>query len=144
MHKDLTLFVMQTQAGAHRNIVMMRMSLQVLQPCTGRWWCLHLEWKNMSLVRTYLHLHMFFVRPRLYWICSLPCSLLSEVVHSCQSETNMPCYGECRSVVAAFPVSVCIKLGCLFHVDCCTQLHMTTYMSGCFLEDFHLILILLD
>ena len=98
----------------------------------------------MSLVRTYFHLHMFFVRPRLYQMCSLPCSWLSEAVHSCQSETNMPCYGECRSVVLAFLVSVCINLGCLFHVDHCAQLCMITYTSGCFIEDFHLILIFLD
>ena len=98
----------------------------------------------MSLVRTYLHLHMFFVRPRLYWMCSLPCLWLSEVVRSSQNETSMPCYSECRSVVPAIPVSVCINLGCLFHVDHCTQLRITTYMSGCFLEDLHLILILLD
>lgn len=56
----------------------------------------------------------------------------------------MPFYDECRSVVLVFPVSVCINLGCLFHVDHYAQLLMTTYMLGCFLEDFHLILILLD
>jgi hypothetical protein len=63
----------------------------------------------MSLVRTYLHLHMFFVRLRLYWTYSLACLWLSEVVHYCQSGTNVTCYGEYSSVVPAFAVSVCIK-----------------------------------